>query len=60
MKANELEALNIATKICVAKASNTTLTINGKGGEAMGDFFEAIYKKVLDIEDSAGPKLNKD
>ncbi len=60
MRGNQLEALNIATKICVAKASNTTLAVDGKNGEAMGDFFEAIYKKVLDIEDSAEPKLDKD
>ena len=43
-------ALEIATQICVAKASSSAAVARGDTGEKFGEFFEAIYTAVLAIE----------
>ena len=43
-------SLEIATQICVAKASSSSAVASGDTGEKFGEFFEAIYTAVLAIE----------
>ena len=52
MNRPEEKALEIATQICVSKASNSTIVQNKDGGESFGEFFEAIYNKVVEITKS--------
>ncbi len=49
----EKYALDAAREITIARVSNTTLTISGQTGEQVGDFLEAIYKKILKIQKAA-------
>ena len=49
MNRYEREAFNAAKDILVAKVSNTDIPANGVGGQAIGDCFEAIYTKLLQI-----------
>ena len=49
MNRYEREAFNVAKDILVAKVSNTNIRADGDGGQAIGDCFEAIYTKLLQI-----------
>ena len=45
----EKEAFQAAKEIVIAKMSNSTLSISEKTGQTVGDYFQEIYKKVLEI-----------
>ena len=45
-------ALDIAKEIVVAKMSNSTIHPNKENGVQVADFFEEIYKRVLDLSKS--------
>ncbi len=49
MRRAEEKALEIATQIAVARASNSTATVSKESGENFAAFFEAIYSKVVEI-----------
>lgn len=42
-------ALEAAKEITVARVGNTNLGINKAGGEQVAEFYEAIYKKILEL-----------
>lgn len=46
-------ALNAAKEITVARMSNTNLSIGKDGGDHVAEFFEAIYKTVLELAKEA-------
>ena len=48
----EEKALEIATQICVSKVANTNLGVSAEGDQRLGEFFEAIYNKVVEITKS--------
>ena len=48
----EEKALEIATQICVSKVANTNLGVSAEGGQRLGEFFEGIYNKVVEITKS--------
>lgn len=51
MKNAEKEALEIAVKITVAKAENSSPAgvLNGASGTEAGQFFQNLYTKVLQV-----------
>ena len=42
-------ALEIAKEITVAKMSNATTQVTKAGGESVAAFYEAIFKKVIEL-----------
>lgn len=52
MNRPEEKALEIATQIGVSKVANTNLGVSAEGGQRLGEFFEAIYNKVVEITKS--------
>lgn len=46
-------ALVAAKEITIARVGNTNLAISKEGGENVAAFFEAVYKKVLEITKEA-------
>lgn len=48
----ELLAFKTAKEIVVAKMANTDRCTDGATGELVGEYFEAIYNKLLEIAKS--------
>lgn len=48
----ELLAFKTAKEIVVAKMTNTDRCTDGATGELVGEYFEAIYNKLLEIAKS--------
>ena len=48
MNSVEKFALDVTRDIVVAKTQNSTMSVNKPGGISAGEFFEEIYKKVLE------------
>lgn len=42
-------AIDTAKEITIALLQNTQAYSTGEGGESVGDFFQAVYRKVLEI-----------
>ena len=42
-------ALDAAKEITVSRMSDTNIVVCKEGGEAVADFFEAIYNKILEV-----------
>lgn len=55
---NNLKAFEFAKEIVVAKMSNATLTVNQTSGEHVANFFEAIFNKLVDLEETARESKN--
>lgn len=49
MRHTEKYAIDAAKEITVALLQNTQVHTNREGGENVGDFFQAVYAKVLEI-----------
>jgi len=49
MDALENHALKITADIVVATVSSTHVGVDQTGGEFVGEYFDAIYKKVLSL-----------
>lgn len=50
---NNAAALTYTKEIVVAKMSNTTLPVNKENGQMVADFFEAIFNKLVELDDRA-------
>lgn len=49
MRQTEKYAIDAAKEITIALLQNTQAHPNKAGGENVGDFFQAVYSKVLEI-----------
>lgn len=45
----KLLAFNAAKEIVIAKMATTSSTTNKDSGQATGEYFEALYQKLLDF-----------
>lgn len=46
-------ALEAAKEITISRVSNTTIAVTKEGGEHVADFYEAVFKKILEIAKQA-------
>lgn len=49
MNRPEATAFEAAKEIVIAKMSNTHLGISREAGKMVGEYFQEIYKKVLEV-----------
>lgn len=49
---NEKWALDAAKEIVIAKVANSSALEHEASGKATGEYFEQIYKKLLDVANS--------
>jgi len=45
------KAFDYTKEIVVARTSNTNIPIDKKSGELVAEFFEAIYNKLVELDD---------
>lgn len=45
--------IDVVRDITVAKMSNTTISLNKKGGEDVADFMQEIYNKLVELNNNA-------
>ena len=46
---SERYAIDAAKEIVIAKMSNSSLVANKENGENVAEFFESIYKKIVEL-----------
>lgn len=49
MTRSERYAIDAAKEIVIAKMSNSSLVANKENGENVAEFFESIYKKMVEL-----------
>lgn len=53
MEPSEIRAFEAAKEIVIARMTNSATHSNAEGGERVGEFFKAIYLKLLEITQSS-------